>query len=209
MSQLSVRAFPEPRPPHWGEFMWCKWCGGEIPKVIDGKSSTQRLWHPACKDEYFLHTRLEEQFRFLIARDGERCAGCRAEKPMKWGRSEVRHLHAGHARHSFRATAPDMIEWASTLWDPPARKPWGEYTDEDRMIGAQQDIWRTSGLEVDHRVPLWSVAHLPDEERRWYFSARNNCWLLCRACHSSKTKRESVERAALRRFAAAQRTLAL
>ena len=49
-------------------------------------------------------------------------------------------------------------------------------------------------LELDHRVPLWSVAHLPDQERAQYF-ALSNLWLLCRACHKAKTAREARERA--------------
>lgn len=187
--------------------MWCKWCGEPIPEVIEGKRSTQRLWHPACKDEYFLHTRLEEQFRFLLARDGDRCACCRADKPMKWGRSEVRTHTADHIRRSFRADAPDMIEWAAQLWEGPD-KPWRDWTDEDRQIGGQQDIYRTSALEVDHRTPLWEVADLPDEERRWYFGP-GNLWLVCPACHKAKTKREAARRAAQRRFEAAQPALPL
>jgi 5-methylcytosine-specific restriction endonuclease McrA len=54
------------------------------------------------------------------------------------------------------------------------------------------------GCEVDHRVPLWSVAHLPDDERRPYFGP-DNLWLLCREHHAAKTKREAADRAQLRR----------
>lgn len=183
--------------------MWCKWCGDQVPKVIDGKSSTQRLWHPACKDEYFLHTRLEEQFKFLIARDGDRCATCRAVKPMKWGRGEARVLTTNSIW--LRAGAQDMIDWAATLWARP-EKPWREWTDDDKLIGTQQDIWRTSALEVDHRVPLWEVADLPDLERRWYFGP-GNLWLLCAKCHKAKTSREAARRAHERRMEKAQLVL--
>lgn len=54
------------------------------------------------------------------------------------------------------------------------------------------------GGEVDHRIPLWSVRDLPDEERRPYYGP-DNLWLLAPTCHAAKTKREAAERAALRR----------
>lgn len=53
------------------------------------------------------------------------------------------------------------------------------------------------GEEVDHRAPLWSIAHLPDEERRWYFGP-GNLWLLCPAHHKAKTADEAALRARLR-----------
>lgn len=185
--------------------MWCKWCGGQIPEVIEGKRSTQRYWHPGCKDEYFLHTRLEYQHQFLVGRDGARCACCRAEKPMKWGRGEARVLTVNSIWP--RADRPDMVDWAATLWERPA-KPWPEWTEEERSTGLQQDIWRASALEVDHRTPLWEVAGLPDEERRWYFGPAN-LWLLCPKCHKAKTAREAVRRAHERRMAKAQLVLPL
>lgn len=164
------------------------------------------MWHPACKDEYFLHTRLEEQFRFLLARDGDRCATCRVEKPMKWGRSEARTVTAAHIW--FRAGEPDMVAWRATLWDGPKRASWRDWTDEDKAIGLQQDIWRASALEVDHRVPLWEVADLSDEERRWHFGP-GNLWLLCPKCHKAKTRREAARRAHERRMEKAQLALPL
>jgi hypothetical protein len=54
------------------------------------------------------------------------------------------------------------------------------------------------GHEVDHRVPLWKVADLPDDERRPYFGP-GNLWLLCREHHKGKTKQEAADRAQLRR----------
>jgi hypothetical protein len=67
----------------------------------------------------------------------------------------------------------------------------------------------THGLEVDHKVPLWSVDQtLPLEQLRFYYGP-GNLWLLCPACHKAKTKREAAERAAQRRFAAAQPALPL
>ena len=73
------------------------------------------------------------------------------------------------------------------------------------------DCSRTTsdGLEVDHRIPLWSVDQsLPLEELRWFYGP-DNLWLLCSPHHKAKTKREAAERAAQRRFDAAQQALPL
>lgn len=71
------------------------------------------------------------------------------------------------------------------------------------------EITTYQGLEVDHKVPLWSVDQtLPLEELRWFYGP-GNLWLLCGPHHKAKTKREAAERAAQRRFNAAQRALPL
>ncbi len=49
-------------------------------------------------------------------------------------------------------------------------------------------------LEIDHRVPLWKVAHLPPAKRRQYFLP-GNLQLLCCDCHKRKSGKESAERA--------------
>ena len=60
-----------------------------------------------------------------------------------------------------------------------------------------------TALELDHTVPLWSISHLPADERR-PFHAPENLRLLCPACHQAKTAREAAARAALRRSYAAE-----
>jgi hypothetical protein len=62
------------------------------------------------------------------------------------------------------------------------------------------------GSELDHRVPLWKVRHLPLEERRPYYGP-DNIWLLSWVCHAAKTKREAAERAALKRAGPDEGTL--
>lgn len=59
-------------------------------------------------------------------------------------------------------------------------------------------VRRVCALELDHTVPLWSVAHLPPDVRRPYYGP-GNLKLLCPACHRAKTAREAAERAARRR----------
>jgi hypothetical protein len=192
---MSVRRFPEPETMRRGIVGVCKWgCGKPVAKPA-------LYWHQACFEEYALHTRLDHQKEFLIKRDGRRCAmkGCGCV-PLKW--------QAGHVMAvtveciHFRATEPDMVEWAAQLWSRPLGR-WMDLTPEERATGERQSIERVCALEVDHRTPLWEVAHLPPDERRPYFGPEN-LWLLCPACHKAKTKREAAERAAQRRFAKAQ-----
>lgn len=81
-------------------------------------------------------------------------------------------------------------------WEP--RKP-------PRLIyyhkaGPACDVeWRLM-LDVDHIVPLWKVADLPDDQRREYFKI-GNLQLLCGHCHKRKSAKEAAERAHLKRLA--------
>lgn len=203
-----IREFPMPKWPNSGRYGWCKWCGKEIPVVIDGKRSTQRMWHPACWDEVELHTRAAAQYDFLVARDGERCRLCpeATPKPMRWKHGPnsvtlVQELCLGYGQ------TPAEEAWWNDFWNrPPGR--WADLTEEERRTGEYFEIERVCALEVDHRIPLWLVSDLPDEERRWYFGP-GNLWLLCPWHHAQKTARETTERAALRAFARAQLTLQL
>lgn len=59
-------------------------------------------------------------------------------------------------------------------------------------------VRRACALELDHTVPLWSIAHLPPDEQRAYYGPEN-LKLLCPACHRAKTAREAAERAERKR----------
>jgi hypothetical protein len=198
MAGRTVRGFPEPETMKKGIVGVCKWgCGRPVKKPA-------LYWHKECFEQYALHTLVEHQKRFLIKRDGQRCAmiGCGCA-PMKWlgfdrGQLTAECIH-------FRAGAPDMIAWRAELWSRPSGR-WADRTDELRRTGWQSAIERVCALEVDHRVPLWEVADLPDAERRWYFGP-GNLWLLCPRCHKVKTAREATQRARERRLAADQLAL--
>lgn len=57
-----------------------------------------------------------------------------------------------------------------------------------------------SGWELEHKIPLWKVEHLPDDERRWYFGL-DNLAVACRApCHQRKSAEEAAERAKTERL---------
>lgn len=49
-------------------------------------------------------------------------------------------------------------------------------------------------LEMDHRRPLWSLTPEERTELKWWLPF--NLWLICRACHRTKTRAEAADRAA-------------
>lgn len=170
----------------------CKWCG------IASVRRPAIYWHPDCFTQYQLHTDPAKQLEYLIERDGECCAGC-GGSAIKWKRGSA----WGQTWSSEQKWHPPGE--AEKLW-PPCRKPYIRRTEDDHMIAQVCPVWPVLALEVDHFIPLWSVAHLPDDERRWYFGP-DNLWLLCPTCHKFKTKREAAQRAHERRMAKAQMTL--
>jgi hypothetical protein len=196
--RYGVRLFPETEWMRHTKAGICKWCGKAVAKPAI-------YWHKECKASYFLHTRLEDQLPFLISRDGEKCAmvGC-GVRPMKWSRGIETRLTFEDCR--YFADTPENNAFKATLWHRPEGR-WQDLTPEERETGACNDnIERVLALEVDHRIALWEVAHLPDDERRWYFGP-GNLWLLCPPCHKAKTRREAAKRAFEKRMASAQLVL--
>lgn len=63
--------------------------------------------------------------------------------------------------------------------------------------------WR-SGWQLEHKVPLWKVAHLPDAQRLKYFQLGNLGIACTKPCAERKTAREAAERAKLYRLAERQ-----
>lgn len=67
----NVRKFPAPaHPPERTGNGWCRWCGEKVTE------KGRRTWHAKCLQLHWLHTDRDAQYRFLIARDGERCQLC-------------------------------------------------------------------------------------------------------------------------------------
>lgn len=196
MRRRSVRDFPAPRGEHFGQYGWCKWCDQRIPEIIDGKRSTQRLWHPECAAEYNLHTRLPNQFDFVAGRDGEHCALCPpgTPTPMRWLAGPVMTM----TKRSCWGWRPGVSGWWDIYPDPPEGR-WADMTPEERQTGAHQEIERVGALQVDHRVPLWATVDLAPEDRRPFFGPPN-LWLLCPDHHKAKTRREAALRASFNRL---------
>lgn len=63
------------------------------------------------------------------------------------------------------------------------------------IAGNYTQVKYVRAFEVDHEVPLWSVAKLPDAKRVHYFML-DNLRSRCPACHQAKTLREGIERRA-------------
>jgi hypothetical protein len=146
---------------------WCRWCGLEV--LDKGERSNRRAWHsgrdgePDCAREHKLFTDRWAQVNFVIKRDGPGCNSC-GVMVEKWRHEEL-------AVHN----AP----WR----DPRTGIEYWRYTAVERVLA----------MELDHRMPLWLVAHLPDDERRWWFGPAN-LQLLCPPCHSIKTAAEATRR---------------
>jgi 5-methylcytosine-specific restriction endonuclease McrA len=163
--------------PTSGRSGFCRWCGEGIyhtkgPRA--GETNSRRGWHDGrdgernCLLEFYLHTRREVQVRHVIARDGEKCWDC-GEAPEKWIKNPK--CPTGIWR-PFRARDDDRVEF----------------------VGTYYPIRRASALEFEHTVPLWSVAHLPADERRKFFHV-DNARMRCPDCHSRKTAQEAGRRA--------------
>lgn len=179
---MSVRRFPQPDTMRRGIAGTCKWCGrADVKKPAI-------YWHRECVNEYHLHTDMSVQYSFLCQRDGEKCAIC-GDRPVQW----VRKGEFGNG------------QWAEPFpWEGSRDTP--EYVDALRAFRREHPYPRYTsvslriGLDVDHKVPLWSVSHLPDDERRRYFGPVN-LWLLCTKHHKEKTAKEAAERALIRKSA--------
>lgn len=181
-----VRRFPEPvtmRHPRSG---LCKWCGGAVKKPAI-------YWHRDCANLYLLHTRPADQKGHLVRRDGRKCAQCGVEEPKRWLRGQYDSQILDWSRGEIDEP------WLRELWSV-ADLPEDSPLEDHRLIGKMRSVDLVCALEVDHRTPLWSVAHLPPDERRPFFGP-DNLWLLCPPCHKAKSKREAADRAALKRAA--------
>lgn len=92
---------------------------------------------------------------------------------MKWRASPVTYIGGEPGRETPAWNAPHMMMVHGTRYVP---------------------VERVTALELEHEVALWSVAHLPDDERRPYFGP-TNLRLRCPTCHAEKTKAEAGTRA--------------
>lgn len=156
----------------------CWWCGDGLPRTKAG-NFVQRVFHngrkgePKCGYHHRLHTQTPVQLEYLLQRRGPRCAGCGE-------------LHGAWARR--RPTSPERL-----------REIWGQTSyPADVWVGPLCTAWWQTSLEVDHKVALALVAHLPDDERRPYFGPIN-LQLLCADCHKAKTRSDRAKIRALQR----------
>lgn len=154
----------------------CCWCAGDIPTRLKKNGEPYKLqgaFHPNCGAEYRNAFTPSIFFDRLAERDGKKCADC-GEAIGCWLPS-----------HGTKR-APE------TVYEHEARD-WRRRHELPVVVKYTPVVYRIV-LQVDHKVPLWKVAHLPHAERREYFLI-GNLWLLCIRCHGRKTTREAAERA--------------
>ncbi len=72
------------------------------------------------------------------------------------------------------------------------------YDGRDCETGTFRWMPLARAYEIDHVVPLWQVAMMPEERRtiRWWLPG--NLQVVCVPCHRAKTKLEARERASIR-----------
>ena len=177
-----------PLAPDWKGSGWCRWCG---EKIVD-KRAYQMNWHRDCKQTWLLHSDRDVQARFLVERDGNDCWDCR--KGGRWWRVDLK-----LAVYTWEAwplcMRPDRISWEDRYpKDLALRKVDGVIIGLYSVIEYRREC---GSVEVDHEIPLWSIWHLPDDERRKYYGPEN-LRLRCTCCHKAKSKREAAERAQLK-----------
>lgn len=163
----------------------CVWCGKDLPRNKDGSPSKVRRWHPDCVAAYRELIDTAHQVKLVEKRDGRRCFDCgRTHYVVGVKTWEVGSGFCGlwFGDHSYIGQGVHIYDWGDVD---------GPFTPVR---------FREIALELDHDVPLWRVAHLPDEERIKYFRIEN-LRLRCRECHKAKTAREAAERAKLKRLA--------
>jgi hypothetical protein len=149
----------------------CRWCGGSITyppaHKRGGYLDKRRGWHDGRNDE----------------------ANCLKEYFLHSDHSaQYKHLKERDGEDCWECKGRPLV-WSRdtpcTRWRDPTGVYVGQYTPV---------WWGKADLEVEHTVPLWSVAHLPDDERRPYFGP-TNLRLMCVPCHKRKSAKEAKQRA--------------
>jgi hypothetical protein len=180
------RTVPLPECPTDGKRR-CSWCTEEIVE----KRAWQMSWHRHCKRIWLLHYDRNVQTDFLIARDGNDCWDC--AQGGHWHRIGL--VVAKYTWEAWPLCCPPA--WSRERWNDRHPDDLAQRKVEGVIVGLYSSVEyrRQCGeLEVDHEIPLWSIWHLPDDERRPYYGPEN-LRLRCKACHKVKSKRESAERA--------------
>ena len=180
----------------------CCWCGFPLPAGPTGKTIRNRRWHKRCAVENAIMTSGKAARLNIYLRDGGYCA-------------ETGEFHGVEPYvEAYMLTPVDFKNWLKTRDN---RDPWGPLWSEFYEHWTPDEIasyWfrylyscRVRGInrwlgpwELDHIEPLWKVAHLPDEERYWFFTMANMQTLSPEA-HARKTAKEAAERGHFNRLA--------
>lgn len=183
----------------WGT---CRWC--EQPILSEtGEILKRRRWHEGCLGDYHLLTRPAIQRDHVRARDNGVCVDC----------GEVRVKIADWCQHDYRwrrfVRRGDLPVQVIVIPFDEMRKDWllglarPPFFDDDdpQETGPACPVVYAEDWQVDHEIPLWKVAHLPDRERLWYHTLAN-LRTRCTPDHKRKTRAEAAERAKFKRIKA-------
>ena len=158
----------------------CRWCGEPVDEKtwFGGK---RLLWHAVCHLEFMIIIRPEMARREVEKRDHGICVDC--------GEDFTERYRFVRERDAW-VNENNAGNWYT-----------GSHRDE-RVDGYYQWVLvrLVSMWHVDHKTPLWKVAHLPPEKRIEYFKLANII-TRCDECHKVKSRGETSERSHLDRLA--------
>jgi 5-methylcytosine-specific restriction endonuclease McrA len=160
----------------------CRWCG----KPVD-PATGRFLWHDDCHAEFYIIMFPDSARRAVEQRDHGVCFDCGED----WSERYV----LRPSGITFTMSGDLGMDWD----DPGVR----EQYHADRRLGfwSYSELVWVSLWHVDHKVPLWKVAHLPALKRLVFFML-GNMVTRCHRCHAIKTKEEAAERAHFKRLRA-------
>lgn len=177
----------------------CRWCG----KPTDDRDSRGKLrwWHPECEVIVQMLARAEVLRRHVFNRDLGICAKCGedyserarfvptyvvSKREMELWTDEARSNPSEHVSPGPRPDQFVRLSWENEgEW-------WGG--KRDRVRYPYVALTAISMWQVEHRTPLWKVAHMPAVQRIAYFMLDAvETW--CEVCHKFKTAKESADRA--------------
>lgn len=160
----------------------CGWCGGVVTEKTEVRGWL-RYWHDACEFERQIIEQPDVARRAVFDRDHGVCADCGEDHS-----ESVRWVPA----YGFETSTGERLG-VTSLWHWVDLKSHRSLAKCDHGAWAYTEIRSISLWHVDHKVPLWKVAHLPDLQRIEFFKLANLV-TLCERCHKRKSARETAER---------------
>lgn len=144
----------------------CRWCGLVTTETTPRRGQL-RHWHKSCEAEYLLCIRPDQARWQVEKRDHGICCDCGEDWSERYRFSKGASVIVSEREDRDGARA-GFYRYTEVLW---------------------VSLWH-----VDHKIPLWKVAHLPDLQRIDYFKLANLV-TRCHVCHQFKTTEEAAERA--------------
>ncbi|MBI1213596.1 MAG: hypothetical protein GC190_19230 [Alphaproteobacteria bacterium] len=160
----------------------CDWCGKPRSDRTP-KRNALRKRHYACEDEITIICRPDVARRYVFDRDHGICFDCGEDWSQRY-----RFRKGADCVHAFDDAEICADGYAS------------EEARELRRAGfyrSTEVLW-ISLWHVDHKTPLWKVAHMPPAKRINYFKLANMV-TRCEPCHQRKSAKEAAERAKFNR----------